>query len=416
MHDVLAPDIYYWQLADHIFLSLVESYGYQYIKFPIVEFTDLFKRGVGEVTDVVEKELYAFEDRSGDNLSLRPEGTAGCVRAGINAGLFRGGVSRLWYDGPMFRHERPQRGRARQFHQYGLEAFGAATPDIDVEIITISARFLAELQIFEDVKLVINSLGSFEDRKNYREKLVSYFTDNEHLLDEDSKRRLNTNPLRILDSKNPDLAELIQYAPNLNDHLSKESKDHFAHVQKMLKVLEIPFEVNPRLVRGLDYYCHTVFEWQTDKLGAQNAVGAGGRYDGLVEQLGGASTPAVGFSMGIERIVELMKERMQPENFVPRPDIYVMSTEKTAQIALFEIEKIRDKYDFVEIINNVGGGSFKAQLKRADKCGAQYAFIFGEDEVKDYSVAIKPLVGEDNEQIVLGFDKIMQFMEDKFGR
>lgn len=404
MNDILPEQSLRWRFVEDAFRELMDGYGYGQIRLPLLEKTELFKRSIGEVTDIVEKEMYTFDDRNGDSLTLRPEGTAGCVRAGIQNGLLHNQVQRLWYAGPMFRHERPQKGRYRQFHQLGVEVFGADGPDIDAELIIISARLWQALGVADGVRLQINSLGSPEARAAYREELVRYFTAHRERLDEDSQRRLHSNPLRILDSKNPDLAELIAAAPVLLDHLDAESATHFAGLRARLDALELPYEVNHRLVRGLDYYTRTVFEWVTDRLGAQGTVCAGGRYDGLVEQLGGRPTPAVGFALGIERLVELLGERADLSARAA-PHIYLVAAgERAERSGVVLAERLRSDLPALRLQTNIGGGSFKSQLKRADRSGAAFALILGEDEVERATAALKPLRGAAEQQVIAQAD------------
>ncbi|MDR3477960.1 MAG: histidine--tRNA ligase [Gammaproteobacteria bacterium] len=390
MNDILPDEAPIWQHIEKIFRETLHSFGYQEIRLPIVEKTELFKRTIGEATDIIEKEMYTFLDRNEDSLALRPEGTAGCVRAGVEHGLLYNQIQRLWYQGPNFRYERPQKGRYRQFHQCGAEVFGIATPDIDAELISLSARMLEQLGLKSHVSLELNSLGSPESRLAYRKQLVEYFTAHKDQLDEDSQRRLTTNPLRILDSKNPVLKDLIANAPKLTDCLDSESKEHFTKLQTYLTSAGIPFTLNPCLVRGLDYYTKTVFEWVTTELGAQGTVCAGGRYDGLVEQLGGKATPALGFAMGLERLVLLVQQLHTPKQSAA--DIYIMSeNDMTFQKGLELASKIRDKFPTLCTMLHCGGGSLKNQFKKADKSGAQVAIILGEQEFASQSVAVKAL-------------------------
>jgi histidyl-tRNA synthetase len=390
MNDVLPADIRAWQHLEGCARDLLGSYGYDEIRVPIVEQTDLFKRAIGEFTDVVEKEMYTFTDQGGESLTLRPEATAGIVRAAISNGMLRGARHKLWCMGPMFRHERPQKGRYRQFYQLDVEAIGFPGPDVDVELIALTARLWRTLGLSR-VRLEINSLGTPEARRVYRELLVEYFRRHETALDADSRRRLDGNPLRILDSKNPDMAALIAGAPLLPDHLDEPSRVHFDELRAMLDGLGITYRVNPRLVRGLDYYSRTVFEWLTDALGAQDAVCSGGRYDGLIAQLGGESTPAVGFALGIERVVELLVQAGR----VPAAasaDVYLVINGTQASIAAFELaEQLRDALPHRRFEFNLGGGNFKAQFRRADKSGAVLALICGDDEIDRGVVAMKPL-------------------------
>lgn len=389
MHDILPHQSPLWQFFENTIKQLLQSYAYSEIRMPVVESTDLFCRSIGEVTDIVEKEMYTFEDRNGDSLTLRPEGTASCVRSGIQHGLFHNQQQRLWYMGPMFRHERPQKGRYRQFHQVGVETFGIDTPDIDAELILLSARMWKLLGL-ENISLQINTLGTSASRNAYRQVLVEYLNEHKSVLDEDSLRRLESNPLRVLDSKNPDMQSMIEAAPKLMDYLDDESKQHFEALTAILDKAGIEYTINPRLVRGLDYYCKTVFEWVTDALGAQGTVCAGGRYDGLVEQLGGRATPAAGFAMGIERLLSLLEDAgKQVDNAA---DIFIMLQGDQAQLAGMSIvELLRDQLPDKIIQCNCGGGSFKSQMKKADKSGARVALILGEDEIQNQSVSVKLL-------------------------
>jgi histidyl-tRNA synthetase len=358
----------------------------------LLEQTELFKRAVGEVTDIVEKEMYSFDDRNGDSLSLRPEGTAGCVRACTENGLLHNQTQRLWYMGPMFRHERPQKGRLRQFHQIGVEAFGLKGPDIDAELLLLTARLWKTLKIDHAVKLEINSLGTSDDRKRYRAALVEYLTARYEQLDEDSQRRLQSNPMRILDSKNADVQVLLHAAPNLADFIDDESRQHFERLCAMLDAADVPFQINPRLVRGLDYYGKTVFEWVTTHLGAQGTVCAGGRYDGLVEQLGGKPCPGVGFAMGIERLVLLLDELgVVPDSIAHQIDVYLMAVGDVEQQGLVLAEKLREQCPRLRIEHHCGGGSVKSQIKKADKSGATIALIMGEDEAASGTIGVKYL-------------------------
>ncbi|MES9833645.1 MAG: histidine--tRNA ligase [Candidatus Thiodiazotropha sp. DIVDIV] len=400
MKDILPQQTPVWQFFEDRVRSVLSRYGYAEIRMPIVEMTDLFKRSIGEVTDIVEKEMYTFEDRNGDSLTLRPEGTAGCVRAGLEHGLIFNQTQRLWYQGAMFRHERPQKGRYRQFHQIGVETFGMSGPDIDLELILITARIWRELGL-KDLELQINTLGTAEERANYRDQLVDYFKQHMDLLDEDSKRRLESNPLRILDSKNPAMAELIAEAPTLMAHLGDTSRAHYEAICQGLDLAGVNYVQNPRLVRGLDYYSRTVFEWVTDSLGAQGTVCAGGRYDGLVKQLGGRETTAVGFAMGIERLISLLEEIDLTER-LPVPDVYLVTLgEEPERVGLKLAEQLRDALPELRLINHCGGGGFKSQLKKADKSQARFALILGEDELNNGEIALKPLRGGEQRQIQL---------------
>ncbi|MFS2222063.1 histidine--tRNA ligase [Pantoea sp. B65] len=392
MNDYLPAETVVWQRIEGILKQVLAGYGYSEIRLPIVEQTPLFKRAIGEVTDVVEKEMYTFEDRNGESLTLRPEGTAGCVRAGIEHGLLYNQEQRMWYVGPMFRYERPQKGRYRQFHQLGVEVFGLQGPDIDAELILLSARWWKALGIAEHVTLELNSIGSLEARANYRDALVAFLEQHQEVLDEDCKRRMYSNPLRVLDSKNPDVQQLLNNAPALGDYLDDESREHFAGLCAILDDAGIGYTINQRLVRGLDYYNRTVFEWVTSSLGAQGTVCAGGRYDGLVEQLGGRATPAVGFAMGLERLV-LLVQAVNPE-FEPTRivDVYVIASGQGVQsAAMLLAEKLRDASPELKLMTNYGGGNFKKQFARADKWGARVALVVGEDEVKAGQVVIKDL-------------------------
>jgi histidyl-tRNA synthetase len=390
MNDVLPAESVSWQHLEGIVRELLQAYGYEEIRVPVVEHTELFKRAIGEYTDVVEKEMYSFIDQGGDGLTLRPEATAGVVRAMISNGLLRGARHKLWCIGPMFRHEKPQKGRYRQFYQVDVEAVGFAGPDVDAELIALTARLWRRLGITR-VKLQLNSLGTADARRAYREKLIEYFSAHQERLDEDSRRRLHGNPLRILDSKNPDLQPLITAAPLLTDYLDPESQLHFAALRAALDAMGIEYTVNPRLVRGLDYYSRTVFEWITDALGAQDAVCSGGRYDGLIAQLGGDATPAIGFAMGIERVVELLRQLpSQPQ--APAADVYVvLNGERAAVEGGRIIEALRDALPHRRFELNLGGGNFKAQFRRADRSRASLALIIGEDELARGVVALKPL-------------------------
>ncbi|MCW9030708.1 MAG: histidine--tRNA ligase [Gammaproteobacteria bacterium] len=410
MNDILPEQTPYWQYVENVFRQLMQSYGYQEIRMPIVENTALFKRSIGEVTDIVEKEMYTFEDRNGDSLTLRPEGTACCVRAAMQHGLLHNQTQRLWYTGPMFRHERPQKGRYRQFHQFGVETFGLAGPDIDAELILMSNRLWHLLDMNEDVTLELNSLGSAEARQQYRGELVKYFEAHQSELDEDSQRRLHTNPLRILDSKNPDMQKLNDNAPKLIDHLDAESKQDFEILCKILDEAGVKYKINPRLVRGLDYYSKTVFEWVSDKLGAQGTVCAGGRFDGLVEQLGGKATPAIGFALGLERLIALLEipEKIQRENNL---DVYlVLVGEKALSKGMPLAEKWRNEIPGLKLQVNCGGGSIKSQMKKADKSEAKVAFILGDDELDKNMLTIKYL-REKKEQEVIELDSIAGYLK-----
>ena len=390
MGDVLPPDSTLWQHVEATIRNVLIDYGYQEIRVPIVERTELFKRSIGEVTDIVEKEMYSFDDRNGMSITLRPEATAGIVRACMEHGLLRNQRQKFWSTGPMFRYEKPQKGRYRQFHQFDVEALGFTGPDIDAELIIMLARIWRLLRI-EHVSLQINTLGTAESRVQYRADLSAYFRSHFEQLDEDSRRRLERNPLRILDSKNPDLQALIAGAPQLTQYLDGESEAHFNGLRTLLDDAGVPYVVNPRLVRGLDYYGRTVFEWVTDRLGTQGAVCAGGRYDGLVEHLGGEPTPAIGFAISLERLVELYA--LAGLGAPPRPpDVYVVAVGEAATRAAFRIaESLRDGAAPLRVETNCGGGGFKSQMKRADRSGATVAVLLGEDEVASGTAVVKPL-------------------------
>jgi histidyl-tRNA synthetase len=410
MNDALPEQTPIWAGVEAAAQDILNAYGYGEIRLPIVEKTDLFVRSIGAVTDVVEKEMYTFADRNGDSLTLRPEGTAGCVRACVEHGLLHNQTQRLWYMGPMFRHEKPQKGRYRQFHQIGAEAYGLVGPDIDAEIICLSARLWKRLGITADVTLQLNSLGSATARIAHREKLVAYFQAHWQGLDEDSQRRLHSNPLRILDTKNPAMAELVAEAPVLMDFLDAESRAHFDGLQELLNDNGIVYEVNPRLVRGLDYYNSTVFEWVTERLGAQGTVCAGGRYDGLVEQLGGRPTPAIGFALGLERLIGMLADAGY-QGVDHKPHGYLVLVGNNAERhGLVLAETLRNHLPNMRLQVNCGGGSFKTQLKRADRSEAEYALILGEDEVKANSVTLKPL-REESEQITIAQTNLISFLK-----
>ncbi|GKW23983.1 histidine--tRNA ligase [Pectobacterium polonicum] len=392
MNDYLPAETALWQRIENSLKQVLSGYGYNEIRLPIVEQTPLFKRAIGEVTDVVEKEMYTFDDRNGESLTLRPEGTAGCVRAGIEHGILYNQEQRLWYVGPMFRYERPQKGRYRQFHQLGCEVFGLQGPDIDAELILMTARWWRVLGIADHVKLELNSIGSLDARARYREALVAFLEQHKDRLDEDCLRRMYTNPLRVLDTKNPQIQELLNDAPVLTDYLDDESREHFEALGELLTQSGIPYTVNPRLVRGLDYYNRTVFEWVTTSLGAQGTVCAGGRYDGMVEQLGGHATPAVGFAMGLERLVLLVQSVNPDFKAKPSVDVYLISSGAGTQGAAMQLaEKLRDALPQLKLMTNYGGGNFKKQFARADKWGARVALVLGENEVAAGQVVVKNL-------------------------
>ena len=408
MHDVLPQQSPMWQFLEARVSAVLASYGYREIRMPILEMTELFKRSIGEVTDIVEKEMYTFDDRNGDSLTLRPEGTAGCVRAAMEHGLLHNQTQRLWYQGAMFRHERPQKGRYRQFHQIGVETFGMSGPDIDAELILITARIWQALGI-PGLELQLNTLGTSAERAVYRRELVAYFEAHHELLDEDSKRRLLSNPLRILDSKNEHMREMLAAAPSLMDHLGEESKSHLQFVCDALDRAGVSYVINPRLVRGLDYYSRTVFEWVTDRLGAQGTVCAGGRFDGLVEQLGGKSVPAVGFAMGLERLVAILEET-NPAAADPAVDLYlVLQGEAALREGLVLAEHLRDRLPGARLVSNCGGGSMKAQFRRADRSGARYALVLGDNELEQGKVVVKPL-RSDEPQMAVGRDELVDVL------
>lgn len=402
MNDILPEQTPTWQFVESTARKVLRQYGYQEIRMPIVEQTDLFRRSIGEVTDIVEKEMYTFEDRNGDSLTLRPEGTAGCVRAAEQHGLLFNQTRRLWYSGPMFRHERPQKGRYRQFHQIGVECFGITGPDIDAELLILTARLWQELGLSDHARLEINSIGSSAARKEFRGALVDYLQQYKNRLDADSQRRLETNPLRILDTKDPETRKLLLDAPRLEDYLDAESTEHFNRLKELLDAAGIAYTVNPALVRGLDYYGKTVFEWVTDSLGAQGTICAGGRYDGLVEQLGGKPTTAVGFAMGLERLILLLETlELVPEEASSSADVYVTAMGDAAVApSLALAETLRNQLPGRMVISHCGGGSFKSQMKKADKSGARYAIILGETELKNGTAGLKPLRSDEEQSVV----------------
>ncbi|WP_307987451.1 histidine--tRNA ligase [uncultured Pseudomonas sp.] len=394
MNDILPEQTPLWRYFESKVSRLLDNYGYKQIRMPIVEFTELFKRSIGEVTDIVEKEMYTFEDRNGDSLTLRPEGTAACVRAVLEHGITGGGqVQKLWYIGPMFRHERPQK---------GVEVFNLDGPDIDAELIVLTWRLWGELGIRDAVKLELNSLGTSEARARYRAALVEYLSSRLSELDEDSQRRLKSNPLRVLDTKNADTQAVLVDAPKLVDYLDEESRVHFEGLKARLDAAGIPYTINPKLVRGLDYYSKTVFEWVTDKLGAQGTVCAGGRYDGLVEQMGGKPTAGVGFAMGIERLILLLETLEQiPEEIARQVDVYLCAFGEAAELAALALsERVRDQLPNLRLQINAGAGSFKSQFKKADKSGALFALILGDDELAQQVVGVKPLRGQGEQQTI----------------
>jgi len=417
MNDILPDESNLWQYLEGILRDLTKQYSYQEIRFPIVESTDLFKRSVGEATDIVEKEMYTFQDRNSDSLTLRPEGTAPCVRAGIQHSLFYQGSQRLWYLGPMFRHERPQAGRYRQFYQFGMEAIGFNDPLIEVELLAFCQNLWQKLEL-KNVTLEINSLGDNATRAKYQEDLVHFLNQNKDKLDSDCIRRLDTNPLRILDSKNQDMQALLEKAPNILNYLDESSKKYFEEVCSLLDSLNIKYNINQKLVRGLDYYTNIVFEWTTNELGSQGTICAGGRYDNLVEDLGGSSTPSIGFSIGMERILLLLQKQLETNNLQEKldntVDIFIIHSGDKAKIKSLEIaENIRNINEKIKVRLNIGGGSFKSQFKKADKSLAKVAFVIGDDEVSKNEIAVKFL--RDNvEQKNLAIDKLDRFLKENF--
>ncbi len=412
MNDLLPEDTAVWQYLEAKVADVLRRYGYREIRFPVLEETELFKRSIGEVTDIVEKEMYTFDDRNGKSVTLRPEGTASCVRACEENGLLYNQTQRLWYMGPMFRYEKPQKGRLRQFHQVGIEAYGMEGPDIDVEVLLVAARLWEELGISQSLSLQVNTMATPPVRSRYREVLVEYLSAHREQLDEDSRRRLQTNPLRILDSKDPGTQALLDAAPGLHDYLDDESRQHFEQLLKRLDNAGIDYQINPRIVRGLDYYTKTVFEWVTDQLGAQGAVCAGGRYDGLIEQLGGRPTPAVGWAMGLERLVLLLRELdVVPAALSRSVDAYLVAVGEGVQTAAMVLaERIRTEQPQLRLLVHCGGGSFKNQLKKADKSGADIALIMGEDEVARGEVTLKYL-RENKPQQTLSVEQMLQALK-----
>ena len=412
MNDILPDQSHLWQFVEQKFAECMNQYGFNEIRFPIVESTQLFKRSIGEVTDIVEKEMYTFDDLNGESLTLRPEGTAGCVRACIEHGLLHNQQQKLWYAGPMFRHEKPQKGRYRQFHQFGVEALGFEDVTIELEVIALTKRLWTVLGIAHEVELEINTLGTLEERNAYKTMLVSYFKEHFDQLDDDSKRRLESNPMRILDSKNQEMQQLIHRAPKLFESLNEQSQAHFEAFCSGLKALGINYTINPTLVRGLDYYGHTVFEWVTNKLGSQSAVCAGGRYDGLVEQVGGKPTPAFGFGLGQERLILLMQTILDKELEINPPDFYIINTNPNhIDEALLLSESIRNMNPALSVEMNLLGGSMKSQFKKADKSGARYALILGDDEIENQTISIKYL-REEQEQTTIAQHELESFINN----
>ncbi|MGR6981323.1 histidine--tRNA ligase [Testudinibacter sp. P27/CKL/0425] len=413
MNDCLPQDTPLWQWLEATVRRVLGGYGYSEIRMPIVESTPLFKRAIGEVTDVVEKEMFTFDDRDQESLTLRPEGTAGCVRAGIEHGLLYNQEQRLWYMGPMFRYERPQKGRYRQFHQIGVEVFGIAQAEIDAELIVMTARLWKALGISEHVSLQLNSIGSLEARQNYRQALVDFLQQHLEVLDEDCKRRLTTNPLRILDSKNEQVQQVLNQAPKLHDYLDQDSKAHFARLCEILDQMGIAYEINQKLVRGLDYYNKTVFEWMTTALGAQGTVCGGGRYDGLVEQLGGHATSGVGFAMGVERLILLVQEVNSELRLPSDVDVYIVHSGEQATLQAFKVaEQLREACPQKNVMLHCSGGNFKKQFKRADKSGAAFAVVIGEEEVQNGQLVVKDLLGRSEQQTLPTADAIRFLSEN----
>lgn len=410
MNDILPTQSPLWQKLETVLRETVSAYGYSEIRTPIVESTDLFKRSIGEVTDIVEKEMYTFDDRNGDSLTLRPEGTASTVRAGNEHGLLYNQEQRLWYMGPMFRHERPQKGRYRQFHQFGVEVYGIASADIDAEVLMLSAKLWEKLGITEHVTLELNTLGDSAERAAYRDALIAFLEQHKDILDEDSQRRMYSNPLRVLDSKNAAVQALLADAPALMDYLGEETRSHFSHLCELLEAVGIQYTVNPRLVRGLDYYNRTVFEWVTSSLGSQGTVLAGGRYDGLVGQLGGKDTPAVGFAMGLERIVLLLQTLELDKDINPAVDVYVTAMGDNCRVEAIKVaQDLRASLPSLKVMSHCGGGNFKKQMKRADKSGAAVALVIGEDELANHQVAVKYL-REDKAQELVAQDALATYI------
>ncbi|CAD6365899.1 Histidine--tRNA ligase [Shewanella hafniensis] len=412
MNDILPTQSPLWQKVEAVLRSSVSAYGYSEIRTPIVENTDLFKRSIGEVTDIVEKEMYTFEDRNGDSLTLRPEGTASTVRAGNEHGLLYNQEQRLWYMGPMFRHERPQKGRYRQFHQFGVEVYGIGSADIDAEVLMLSARLWEKLGISEHVTLELNTLGDAAERAAYRDALIAFLEQHKDKLDEDSQRRMYSNPLRVLDSKDPQVQGILTDAPALMDYLGEESSQHFAQLRELLDAVGIQYRVNPRLVRGLDYYNRTVFEWVTNSLGSQGTVLAGGRYDGLVAQLGGKGTPAVGFAMGLERIVLLLETLGLTQDIPAAVDVYVTAMGENCLVEAIKVaQELRSALPHLKVMSHCGGGNVKKQMKRADKSGASVALLIGEEELAEGMVTVKHL-RNDNEQQQVARNALSAFLAE----
>jgi len=411
MNDILPPETYWWQYAENQVRRAFHGFGYQEIRFPIVERTELFQRSIGDMTDIVEKEMYTFLDRNNESLTLRPEGTASCVRAALEHGLLHNQTQRLWYGGPYFRYERPQKGRYRQFYQYSAEVFGLPGADIEAELLVMASNLFEKLGIRSMVSLQINSLGSLESRKEHRKALIEYLEKHHKSLDEDALKRLHTNPLRILDSKNPSMKSLIEHAPKLSNYWDKASREHFEKLQSILSQVGIDYEVNSTLVRGLDYYNHTVFEWVTTHLGAQGTICAGGRYDGLVEQLGGKPTPAAGFAIGMERLILLLQQTEKHYPVDPLLHAYIITDSEEAYVAGLKLANyLRTKVPHLRLLIHCGGGNIKAQFKKADKSHAQYALVIGEHELKKHSVTFK-MLREDIPQQTFFYDELAEYLK-----
>lgn len=409
MHDILPDQAHAWRYVENTVIAVINSYNYREIRIPVVEKTELFARSIGELSDIVAKEMYTFTDRNDESLTLRPEGTAGCVRAGLEHGLFYNQIQKLWYIGPMFRHERPQKGRQRQFHQIGLEAFGLSGPDIDAELIILCARIWQTLKL-DSITLQLNTLGTATTRNHYKELLIEYFSGYKEQLDKDSQHRLYNNPLRILDSKNPDMQSIISGAPSIHDHLDAESSDHFAGLRAILDETAIDYTINPYLVRGLDYYGKTVFEWTTDLLGAQGTVCAGGRYDGLVEHFGGKPAPAIGCAMGLERLMELVQLDNTMDDTTGIPQVYLILADEAVQTGLKLAEDLRNAVPGLRLMSHCGGGSFKSQFKKADKSGALLAIILGQEELINQTVGVKSL-RDGSEQNTIPFVNLAEYVK-----
>ena len=411
MNDITPHETPSWQYLEKTVIDVLSTYAFQEVRFPILEHSDLFRRSIGNVTDIIEKEMYSFDDRNGDNLSLRPEGTAGCVRACVQQGLLHNQTQRLWYKGPMFRHERPQKGRQREFHQIGVEAFGFEGPDVDAELLIMMNRIWRRLGIDRAMTLEINSLGQAADRARYRVALVDYLENFREQLDDDSERRLTTNPMRILDSKNPDTREILEGSPRLKDFIDDTSRVHFERLCGLLSAAGVTYEINDRLVRGLDYYSKTVFEWVTDKVGAQGTICAGGRFDNLIEQIGGKTGFAVGLALGMERLLLLLKSiDLLPDSLGKNVDVYLVAVGKVTEQAFFISEQLRSEIPGLRVEQHCGAGGFRSQLKKADRSGARLALIIGEDECSKDIVGVK-FLREQKEQEQVHRSQLMDYMQ-----